>query len=213
MQRHYSPLDNMIDRFDHGLRTLFGKPVTTDRAYPAENTPIPKLTKQEQRHAAGLMRVNHAGEVAAQGLYQGQGLTARLPEVKEQMREAAIEENDHLDWCAKRLDELNSHTSVLGPVWYGGSFIIGAVAGAIGDKWSLGFVAETEHQVMAHLDKHLKKLPQQDQRSRKIIEQMHTDEAHHAETAIGAGAAELPTPIKKVMGIVSKIMTFSAYRI
>lgn len=211
--RAYSPLDQLLMQFDQALRTVGGRPATTGREHPAAGTPESDLSDSEKRHVAGLMRINHSGEVAAQALYQGQALTARLPEVRAAMEHAAAEENDHLDWCENRLHELDDRTSLLKPFWYAGSFAIGAVAGAIGDKWSLGFVAETERQVVRHLDKHLEELPPQDQRSRRILEQMRTDEGHHATTAVEAGGAELPAPIKALMSLTSKLMTRTAYKI
>jgi ubiquinone biosynthesis monooxygenase Coq7 len=157
------------------------------------------------------MRVNHSGEVAAQALYHGQALTAKLPHVRLAMQHAAREEQDHLAWCEERLKELDSHTSLLNPLWYAMSFGIGALAGLAGDQYSLGFVAETERQVGAHLDEHLQALPENDARSRAILEQMHTDELHHREQALAAGAQELPESVKAVMGVVSKVMTKSSY--
>jgi ubiquinone biosynthesis monooxygenase Coq7 len=157
------------------------------------------------------MRVNHAGEVSAQALYQGQGLTARDPAVREAMAEAADEEVDHLAWCEERLDELRSHTSYLNPFWYLGSFSIGACAGLCGDRWSLGFVAETERQVVRHLESHLQQLPAADERSRRILAQMQEDEARHATTALEAGGAELPRPIRSLMQLCSRVMTTTAY--
>lgn len=209
--RHYSPLDNLICQADHALRTVLGKPVTTERENPAKSTPDSKLSDSERRLSAGLMRVNHAGEVSAQALYQGQALTAKLDTVRESMERAALEENDHLAWTAQRLEELSSHKSLLSPVWYAGSFSIGAFAGLIGDKWSLGFVAETEKQVIQHLDKHIKRLPEKDAKSRKVLEQMKVDEAHHETTAREHGGAELPWPVKKLMTAMSKTMTNTAY--
>ena len=213
-RRHYSPIDHFIGNVDNALRTIFGKPQITERPDPAANiAEEPALTEQERKHVAGLMRVNHAGEVSAQGLYTGQALTARLPDVREKMERAAMEENDHLAWCEKRLDELGSHKSLLNPLWYFGSLTIGAIAGAAGDKWSLGFVAETEHQVIKHLDEHLQKLPPQDEKSRAVLEQMKEDEAHHATVALQHGGAELPGPVKLMMQTTSKIMTTLAYKI
>jgi ubiquinone biosynthesis monooxygenase Coq7 len=159
------------------------------------------------------MRVNHAGEVSAQALYQGQALTAKLAEVRGKMERAALEENDHLAWCERRLKELDSHTSMLNPLWYTGSFAIGALAGLAGDKWSLGFVVETERQVVKHLDEHLSRLPEQDRRSRAILEQMKEDETHHATAALNAGGAELPEPVRQLMRLTSKVMTNAAYYI
>ena len=209
--RHFSLADRLVSEFDTGLRTLFGKPEITERENPANKIAESELSEEQQRHAAGLMRVNHAGEVCAQALYQGQALTARDPEVARQMHRSALEENDHLDWCASRCKELGTHTSVLGPFWYVGSLTIGAIAGVAGDKWSLGFVAETEHQVVRHLDSHLAQIPEKDKKTRAILEQMKEDESHHATVALHAGGAELPMPVKTFMGLTSKIMTKAAY--
>jgi ubiquinone biosynthesis monooxygenase Coq7 len=211
--RNYTPFDSLVMNVDLAVRTLFGKPEVTERANPSRNIENQELSKQQTRHVAGLMRINHTGEVCAQALYQGQALTAKLPEVRDSMERAAQEENDHLDWCEGRVKELGSHTSYLNPLWYAGSFAIGATAGLIGDKWSLGFVAETERQVVRHLDSHLEQLPENDQRSRAILEQMREDELHHATTAVEAGGAELPEPVKKVMGLMSKVMTKTTYHI
>jgi 3-demethoxyubiquinol 3-hydroxylase len=196
---------------DTALRTLFGEPVTSERDNPAGATSDAAFSDEERKHIAGLMRVNHSGEVSAQALYQGQSLTSRNDEIREKLQQAAIEENDHLNWTKKRIDELGSHTSLLNPLWYGGSFAIGAFAGAIGDKWNLGFLAETEHQVVSHLESHLNKLPGGDLRSRAILEQMKIDEQKHATTAIEHGAAKLPPPVKKLMTAMSKVMTGTAY--
>jgi len=162
---------------------------------------------------AGLMRVNHAGEIAAQGLYQGQAATARLTTVRASMEKAAEEENDHLAWCQERLAELGSRPSILNPIWYAGAFAIGATAGLIGDRWSLGFVAETERQVVRHLEDHLARLPRGDARSKAILEQMKIDEQRHGATAEQAGGAQLPAPVRQLMGAVSRIMTRGAYRV
>ena len=211
--RNYTPVDKLIGNMDNALRTIFGQPQVTERLNPAEDIEEGELNDSEKKHAAGLMRVNHAGEVSAQGLYSGQAFTARLPDVREKMERAAMEENDHLEWCERRLDELGSHKSLLNPVWYLGSFAIGAAAGVAGDKWSLGFVAETEHQVIKHLDEHLDSLPKQDAKSRAVVEQMKVDEAHHATVALQHGGAELPKPVKKLMGLTSKVMTTLAYKL
>lgn len=211
--RHLSPIDQFITQADHALRTVLGKPKITERANPSANIEEAQLSDSERRTAASLMRVNHAGEVSAQALYQGQALTARLENVRASMERAALEENDHLAWTENRLEELASHKSLLNPLWYAGSFAIGACAGALGDKWSLGFVAETEHQVIRHLDKHLETLPTQDQKSIHILQQMKEDEMHHATVALEGGGAELPWPVKKLMGAISKAMTSSAYYI
>ena len=211
--RHYSPFDQLIISADTALRTLLGEPMVTERDYPANNISDAEFSVQEKKHITGLMRVNHSGEVSAQALYQGQSLTSGNREIKEKLQQAAMEENDHLAWTSNRIDELGGHTSFLNPLWYGGSFAIGAFAGAIGDKWNLGFLAETEHQVVEHLESHLNKLPGGDLRSRAILEQMKTDEQKHATTAIEQGAAELPPPVKKLMAAMSKVMTGSAYYI
>jgi len=211
--RHYSPADKFLMHLDTGLRTVLGRPQTTERPNPAENIEDAELTESEKDLAGRLMRINHAGEVAAQGLYEGQSLTARLPEVRDKMERAAMEENDHLAWCESRLYELGSHKSVLNPLWYGGSLAIGALAGLAGDKWSLGFVTETENQVVRHLDSHLAQISEKDNKSRAILEQMKEDEGHHATAALHAGGAELPSSIKKFMGLTSRIMTKTAYRL
>jgi ubiquinone biosynthesis monooxygenase Coq7 len=211
--RNLTAVDRLLINLDRGLRTVFGAPQTTARANPASAIEDAELDDQQRRLAGELMRINHAGEVAAQGLYQGQALTARLPKVRAAMERAALEENDHLDWCATRIDQLGSHTSVLGPLWYAGSFGIGALAGAVGDRWSLGFVAETEHQVVRHLDDHLRRLPPQDHKSRAILEQMRDDELHHATTAIESGGAALPQPVKRLMSAASRVMTGLAGRL
>ena len=211
--RHYSTLDSFINQLDYALRTVLGTPHTTERVNPAVSVKEHKLAADEARISAGLMRVNHAGEVAAQALYQGQALTARLDSVRANMERAALEENDHLAWTEQRLRELHAHKSLLNPIWYSGSFAIGALAGAVGDKWSLGFVAETEHQVVRHLEQHLQQLPAQDARSLAILRQMKIDESHHATIAIKGGAADLPWPVKNLMTAMSKVMTMSAYYI
>ena len=200
-------------QLDTGLRTLFGKPSVTERPNPENTIAEGELSANEKELAGRLMRINHSGEVAAQGLYQGQALTAKLPDVREKMERAAEEENDHLDWCKQRINELDTHTSYLNPLWYFGSVAIGAAAGLAGDKWSLGFVAETEHQVVRHLTSHLNQISENDHKSRAILEQMKEDEDHHATAALDAGAAELPVPVKKFMALTSKIMTKSAYRL
>lgn len=209
--RSLSPIDQLIVQSDHALRTIFGRPVTTERKNPSDGNTENDLSEAERKCSASLMRVNHSGEVSAQALYQGQALTARLDEVRQSMERAALEENDHLAWTERRLSELSSHKSFLNPVWYCGSFAIGAVAGLLGDKWSLGFVAETEHQVIDHLDSHLQKLPKKDIRSEAILKQMKIDEAHHATVALEGGGAELPWPVKTLMTAMSKVMTTSAY--
>ncbi len=210
MATQLSFLDNVLVQIDQGVRTLFGKPVA-QRASPAADEPVRLLTPAEQRHSAGLMRVNHVGEVCAQALYAGQAITARSSDTREKMRTAAEEEIDHLAWCEQRLTDLHSHTSYLNPLWFAGSFAMGLTAGLIGDKWSLGFVAETEHQVVRHLDSHLRELPASDAQSRAIVKQMREDEAKHATTALDAGGAELPTLVKFTMTAMSKMMTRVAY--
>ena len=211
--RKFSPVDNFMMQLDTGLRTLFGKPSVTERQNPENTVAEGELSASEKELAGRLMRINHSGEVAAQGLYQGQALTAKLPDVREKMERAAEEENDHLDWCKQRINELDTHTSYLNPLWYFGSVAIGAAAGLAGDKWSLGFVAETEHQVVRHLTSHLNQISENDHKSRAILEQMKEDEGHHATAALDAGAAELPVPVKKFMALTSKIMTKTVYRL
>jgi ubiquinone biosynthesis monooxygenase Coq7 len=210
-ERHYSLFDKFIIEFDKALTTVAGQPATTDRSVPGAELDEGELSEAERKQSAGLMRVNHAGEVSAQALYQGQALTARLPEVREAMETAALEENDHLVWCQQRLQALSSHTSMLNPLWYAGSFALGAVAGKVGDKWSLGFVGETEKQVVQHIEGHLKVISEHDLKSRAVLAQMKLDEAHHGSTAMQAGGAELPVPVTRLMGMVSKLMTRSSY--
>ncbi len=209
--RHYSDIDKILLLIDKGISSVFGNPAITERPNPTTGMADDKLTDADKKLSGRLMRINHAGEVAAQGLYQGQALTAQLPEVREKMERAALEENDHLAWCRQRTKELETRTSYLDPLWYAGSAAIGAIAGIVGDKWSLGFVAETEHQVVRHLDKHLLQLPESDMQSKAILQQMKEDEGHHATVAIQAGAATLPKPIKSLMKLTSKIMTRTAY--
>lgn len=202
--------DALILQFDRALRTVFA-PAASRRPHPDAGLPEAELSEAERRHVAGLMRVNHSGEVCAQALYQGQALTARNPEAARALRDASEEETEHLAWCERRLTELGSHKSYLNPLWYGGSFAIGVLAGALGDRWNLGFLAETERQVEGHLDGHLQRLPAQDAKSRAILEQMKADEIRHAETAIAHGGAELPLPVKLAMKLSSKVMTQTAY--
>jgi len=203
-------LDKLIIEFDKGLRTVLA-PAPTVRPLPGKDLPMTEMSDDEKRLAAGLMRVNHSGEVCAQALYQGQALTARNPAAKAALEQAAQEETEHLNWCETRLKELGSHKSYLNPVWYTGSLAIGMLAGALGDKWNLGFLAETERQVEAHLQGHLDKLPPQDAKSRAVVEQMKIDEAQHATTAIEHGGAELPLPVRLGMKLTSKLMTKTAY--
>jgi len=209
--RNYSPLDKLFINIDTALRTVAGKPILTERPNPAEGIEDAPLSESERELAGRLMRINHAGEVSAQGLYQGQALTAKLPEVREKMERAALEENDHLEWCERRAKELGTHVSYLNPLWYGGSVAIGALAGLIGDKWSLGFVVETEHQVCRHLESHMAKLSPEDNKTHTILQQMHDDEARHADIAQAAGGAPFPSPIKAMMKLTSKVMTKTAY--
>lgn len=205
-------LDTLIQEVDSALRTIFPpEHRSSKRQSPAKSHADIALTPSEKQHIAGLMRVNHSGEVCAQALYQGQALTAKLSEVKQQMSEAAAEEVDHLSWCEERLQQLGSQPSLLNPIWYAGSLLIGAIAGIAGDKISLGFVAETERQVTAHLQSHINKIPATDLKTKAILELMQADEEHHAEMAMSAGARELPLPIKSLMGIVSKLMTHTSY--
>ncbi len=211
--RNYSPFDRLIMSFDQALRTLAGKPLVTGRPNPADDREEADLSETDKAESVRLMRVNHAGEVAAQALYQGQALTARLDNVRDRMERAAEEENDHLDWCKHRVDELGGHVSYLNPLWYAGSFAIGVTAGLIGDKWSLGFVAETEKQVVRHLDGHLQSIAAHDQKSRAILEQMKIDEAHHGAEAKRAGGTELPSTVTQLMQAMSKVMTHTAYRV
>ncbi|HYN27276.1 MAG TPA: 2-polyprenyl-3-methyl-6-methoxy-1,4-benzoquinone monooxygenase [Burkholderiales bacterium] len=205
-------IDRLIIGFDRALRTLCG-PAVSLRPVPGENLPSVELTPAEKRHAAALMRVNHSGEVCAQALYQGQALTARGEAARETRERAAAEETEHLAWTAQRVDELGGRLSVLNPLLYAGSFAIGTLSGFLGDKWSMGFLAETERQVEGHLDGHLEQLPPQDDKSRAIVAQMKEDEARHANTALTNGAAELPAPVKQAMRISSRLMTVSTYRV
>lgn len=212
--RNVSLKDRILIEADAALKTIFPpKTRAAARPNPARHEPDVTLSLQEEKHVAGLMRVNHAGEVCAQALYRGQATTARLETVREQMHHAALEEIDHLAWCEERLCELHSHPSVLNPFWYAGSWFIGAFAGLIGDKWSLGFVAETERQVTRHLASHLSKLPAGDQKTKAILSQMQTDEIAHAELATDAGAAMLPTLIQSLMYAISKVLTKSSYHL
>jgi ubiquinone biosynthesis monooxygenase Coq7 len=210
-RRQHSLFDRLIGEVDVVVKTLTNKGLQPSRRNPAEGHSEGLESEHEKRNVAGLMRVNHAGEVCAQALYQGQALTAKLPTVRYEMQQAAQEEVDHLVWCKERLDELNSHTSVLNPVWYGLSFGLGALAGAAGDKWSLGFVAATEERVCRHLKEHLKQLPERDRKSRLILQTMVEDEQRHGETAMQAGGAELPASIKNAMTAVANVMTKSSY--
>lgn len=211
MDRTYSPLDSLLGGFDQALRTVFGPAPEAQRPSPAAAVPEATLDSTARELAGRLMRINHAGEVCAQALYQGQAVTAKLDNVRAKMEQAAEEENDHLAWTAERIHALGTHTSYLNPLWYAGSFAIGAAAGLAGDRWSLGFVAETERQVVRHLDSHLGRLAPADEKSRAILEQMRIDEGRHATVAIESGAAELPQPIKQLMRLASKVMTTIAH--
>ena len=209
--RRFTFLDRFVGGLDQAVHTILGPAPAQGSANPAASVAERELADTERALAGRLMRVDHAGEIAAQALYQGQALSARLPAVREKMEQAAREENDHLRWTEERVRELGAHTSYLAPLWYGGSFAIGLLAGAAGDHWSLGFVAETEHQVMAHIDSHLDRLPHADNKSRAILEQMRADESRHATVAIEAGAAELPTPVRRLMAAASRFMTQTAF--
>jgi len=209
-QRHYSRLDRFLCDVENLLGSGNNTSATRHRANPSAGIEDTPLDDKEKKLSATLMRVNHAGEVAAQGLYLGQSLSAKSTQTKQQMREAAAEEGDHLDWCEQRLNELDSHTSYLSPLWHAGSVLIGLVAGQSGDRWSYGFVEETEQQVIKHLEGHLKELPTQDKKSRAILQQMQHDESEHAAAARASGAEELPNPIKKLMALSAKLMTASA---
>ena len=212
-QRHYSPIDRLLLQADMAMRTLLPFSGQPYRPSPAIVQPDVQLSETDTRHVAGLMRINHTGEVCAQALYQGQALTAKLPQVRVAMEHAAEEEIDHLAWCEQRIRQLGSHPSVLNPLFYGLSFGIGAAAGLISDKVSLGFVAATEHQVCKHLDEHLEQLPAEDEKSRAILEQMRIDEEQHAESALNAGGFRFPAPVKFGMSLMAKVMTKSTYRI
>ena len=210
--RTLSPLDRLLDSAQNALSTVAGNP-RAERANPGAGIPEVVLDAPERRHAAGLMRINHVGEVCAQALYIGQAAVARDPSTRAYLLDAAQEETDHLAWCADRLRELDSRPSLLNPLWYAGSYTIGALAGLRGDGWNLGFVVETERQVEAHLDEHLKTLPAADARSRAILEVMKEDEARHADHAEAAGAKVLPQPIPRLMAAASNLMKAVAYRL
>jgi len=203
-------LDHLIVEFDKGLRTLLAR-AHTARPFPDAGLPEAELSEGEKKHAAALMRINHSGEICAQALYQGQALTARDPAVQQELQHAADEETEHLAWTAKRVHELGSHLSLLNPLWYTGSLALGAAAGMLGDKWNLGFLSETERQVGGHLQSHLSSLPEQDAKSRAVVEQMYEDETRHSEMAREMGGAELPAPVKALMQVSSKIMTKTTY--
>lgn len=211
LQRHYSFWDKCCLSFDQALQALTDNSRSTGRPYPGETIVSANLDEEKRKHSAGLMRVNHTGEICAQALYHGQAHISKSKKLQKKLAQAAIEEGDHLHWCKHRLDELQSHTSYLNPFWYTGAFCMGVLAGAIGDKWSLGFVVETERQVIEHLEKHLALLPNQDQRSHIVLQQMEKDEAKHRDEAEASGAAELPVIVKKLMRFASKVMVKTAY--
>jgi len=210
--RRFSLVDRLLAPADQALRTLSGV-ATASRPYPAGAVGETITQPADRRRIGALMRVNHSGEVSAQALYQGQAFVAPPGVVKETLLEAGREEIDHLDWCARRIEELGERVSILNPLWYAGSFAIGMLAGISGDRFSLGFVAETERQVGEHLQKHLQQLPEEDARTRAIIEQMHSDEERHGSNAMSAGGAPLSLPVRSLMRIVAKIMTLTATRI
>ncbi len=211
--RRLSFVDRLIGNADRALRTLTGGGQAPGRPMPTATREPTPLTDAERRHAAGLMRVNHSGEVCAQALYQGQALTAHLPQVRREMEDAAEEEADHLAWCENRLRDLDSHTSVLNPLWYSLSFGLGAGAGLVSDRLSLGFVAATEELVCKHLGRHLDSLPEGDSDSRAVVSQMLDDEGKHADKALRAGGLRFPAPVKGAMALSSRLMTRSSYRI
>lgn len=210
--RHQTLADVFIGHIDHALNNIFCKQAS-QRPYPAERHAEEGMADEDMRRAAALMRVNHAGEMAAQALYHGQSLTARDHSLKDKLYHASVEESDHLNWCRQRLEELGEGPSKLDPLWYAGSFAIGVTAGIAGDRWNLGFLEETEKQVVRHLGSHLQRLPQQDARSRAIVEQMKVDEQGHADLAHNLGAAALPSPVKSLMQFTSKVMTNLAERV
>jgi len=205
-------VEQLILEFDRALRTVFST-ARSQRPTPGAGLSEAVMSEQERAHACGLMRVNHVGEICAQALYQGQALTSRDPALRDALRGAADEETDHLAWTEQRIAELGGRKSLLNPLWYVGALSMGLVAGRIGDKWNLGFLVETERQVEAHLNGHLQELPEQDLRSREIVEQMRIDEIRHAETAVNLGASDLPEPVKAGMKIAAKVMTGTAYRV
>lgn len=205
-------IDRLIAQVDRAVRTV-SNVAEASRASPAEALPEAELSGPDRKHAAALMRVNHVGEVCAQALYQGQALTARDAHARQALERAAREEEDHLAWSAQRVRELGGRTSLLNPFWYAGALAMGAVAGVLGDRWNLGFLAETERQVEEHLSGHLERLPREDARTRTLVEAMRADEARHRDTAVRLGAAELPRPVKLAMRLASTVMTRVSYRI
>lgn len=212
LTRPHAQMDRLISRFDRALRVISGQ-AQARRATPGQEVEDGELSEQEKSHSAGLMRVNHVGEICAQALYDSQGAFAHTEEIRQQFHQSGLEEEDHLAWTAKRVKELNSHTSLLNPFWYAGAYACGALAAKFGDAASLGFVVETERQVEAHLDSHLKKLPEQDLKSRAIVEQMRLDEIAHGAAAQTLGARTLPLPVQAGMKLMAKIMTTTAYYI
>ena len=206
------PVDALINVLDKGIKTLSGN-IPGSRPNPAKGVEDGEMSARERAHAAGLMRVNHVGEICAQALYEGQALTAKDDTIKSKLLEAAQEERDHLIWCGERIKDLNSHRSVLSPFFYVSSFCVGVATGMLGDKHSLGFVEATEDRVVAHLDEHLDKLPEGDQRSRAVLTQMREDEKRHGEEALSAGGSEFGPAVKGLMKTISGLMTKSTYRI
>lgn len=211
--REFTPIDRLLSGFGNALRTVATAAGQPARPNPAADAVDEPLDEQEKAHAAGLMRVNHAGEVAAQGLYQGHALVARDRSLEAELHQAASEEFDHLAWCEQRLDELDARPSMLVPLWYAGSYAIGAASGLLGDRWSLGFIAETESQVCEHLESHFERLPDGDRRSQAILRRMHAEEAEHGANAVRAGAASLPPAVIGLMRLTAKVMTTTAYRL
>ncbi|ENO94360.1 ubiquinone biosynthesis protein [Thauera sp. 28] len=205
-------LDRAIIEFDKALRTVLA-PARSVRPVPDEGVPDAMLDDAERRHAAALMRINHVGEICAQALYQGQAMMSRDPAIRDTLRQASQEETEHLAWTERRIAELGGRKSLLNPVWYGGALALGLLAGRFGDRWNLGFLAETERQVERHLKGHLETLPADDARSRAIVEQMKVDEAEHADMAVRLGAHELPAPVKGAMKFAARLMTTVTYRV
>jgi len=210
---HLDLLDRCLVQFDQALRSCVPGSSNARRPSPAAATKESDLTETDRQHAAGLMRINHTGEVCAQALYQGQAATAKLNDVRQSMETAAAEEIDHRAWCEERLQQLDSRPSALNPLWYSLSYAVGAAAGLAGDKWSLGFVAETEDQVCEHLEEHLDQLPHNDKKSRAILKTMIADEKHHGESAREAGGTQLPAPIKQAMTVMSEVMKKTTYHL
>ena len=210
-ERQLSPLDRFLSGVDNAIRAAASSPTRASRPNPAAGIAETGLSGVEKAHSAGLMRVNHAGEIAAQGLYQGHAAVARNPLIEAQMNAAADEELDHLAWCEERLDQLGSAPSRMKSVWFAGAWLMGAASGALGDEWSLGFIEETERQVAEHLSGHLERLPEDDARSRAIVTRMREEEEQHGANAQAAGAAELPDPVRQLMRLTAKVMTRTAY--